>query len=192
MNPKHELKCIEMAGLAERFLPLTDFGFRKSEVLTERDAIVIYDSGKCRIKLSWEGWDMYTGDTVMIYYGRSHAISDRSTMIWNGEECYCWNHPYKFLDFLDGLTPLEASKNTFPRFVDELSKSGTSNKYSTQCEGQLSMNAAVWQQYGQRLFDLFDLLQPDLWNQYSDFLVKYYSLKGSGIIPINPPLYKVC
>ena len=192
MNSKHELKCKEMIELAERFLPLSEFGFQTSEVLTEPDARVIYDSEKCRIKLFWERWDMYVGDTIIVDYGRLHALSDNSIMTWNGEEYYCWHHPYKFLDFLDGLPPLEASQNAFPRFISELSKLGLENKYSTQYEKQLSMNAAIWQHYGQRLFDLFDLRQPDLWNQYTDFLLQYYQLKGSGVIPINPPLYKVC
>src|SRR5210317_121476 len=34
----------------------------------------------------------------------------------------------------------------------------------------------IWEHYGQSLFDLFDLRQPELWKEYRVFLKEYYQL----------------
>jgi hypothetical protein len=197
MNPKHELKCKEMTELAERFLPLSEFGFQKSEVLTEPYARIIYDSEKCRIQLLWEGWDMYTGDTVSIYFGRLHAPSDKFTMIWNDEEYHCWHDVKQVVDFLDGLSPQDSIDQLYkhgkaPRVMEEFDKSDIGQSLAfKQPERNVRRHAKVLEYFKERLIDVFDLRRPDLWEDYVDFLRKYYRLKSTGPIPINPPLYKV-
>jgi hypothetical protein len=53
------------------------------------------------------------------------------------------------------------------------------------------MHKAIWQYYGKRLFELFDLRQPDLWQEYREFLKEVYDIKGRNPA-IKPPMDKVC
>ena len=191
-NEKNELKCNEMAVLADSFLRLDLWHFHESARLTVPHPIVIYDSEWCRVKLLWEGWDMYTGDTVIVYYGRSNAVNDKFTMLWNGEECYCWHHINEPLYFLDGMAPFDASKRKWPHFIEQFADSEIIKNIPSQPQRQLMMHAAIWNHYGSRIFELFDMRHSDTWEQYTDFLKKYYELKGTGPIPIIPPQYKVC
>jgi len=49
----------------------------------------------------------------------------------------------------------------------------------------------IWEHYGKRLFELFDLRQPNLWEQYRGFLKEFYDIKGR-ISFIKPAMDKVC
>jgi hypothetical protein len=60
-----------------------------------------------------------------------------------------------------------------------------------QPEWLAQMNTVVWQHYGKRFFNLFDLRQPQLWEQYRKFLKEMYDIKGRSP-NIKPPLDKVC
>ncbi len=197
-NEKYELKCNEMIEIAEQFLPLNSWDFRQSDRLVAPHPIVIYDSEWCRLKLLWEGWDMYAGDTVMVYYGRLHAVSDKFTMKWKGEECYCWHDIKMVINVLDGLSPKEAFEQLYvhgqwPRVMEEFKESEVGKSLvDKQPEWLIRMHAVAWEHYGQRFLEMFDLRRPDLWEKYVDFLKKYHRLVNKGPIPIDPPLYKAC
>lgn len=55
----------------------------------------------------------------------------------------------------------------------------------------LAQHSLIWQQYGQRLFNLFDLCQPELWQQYRQFLKEVYDIQGRDD-DIEPAIDKVC
>jgi len=81
------------------------------------------------------------------------------------------------LRFLDGLTSHEAVAqvkihNQLPRVIREFSESNTSIKLLDEYPPKyaIASESMVWQHYGQRLFDLFDLRQPEIWKKYQEFL----------------------
>lgn len=193
-----------MDSLAQEFLPLKKWGFRESARRGSWPKVVslwpgvIYDSEWCRVLLLWEGWEMYTGNSIRILYGRLHASDDRATMIWNGEECYCWHGLGGIAaayDFLDGLSPQEsASRKDFSRIIGQLRQSDLWQGLAGQRrdpELAVRMGAAVWEHYGLRLFELFDLRRPDLWEQYRQFVREVYDIKGRSP-NIKPSPDKVC
>jgi hypothetical protein len=182
----------EMARLAESFLPLALWNFKKS-FESNASGDLIYDSEWCRLNLVWGGWDYGEGNTISIYYGRLHAPNNQATMMWNGEECHCWHRVEHALHFLDHRTPDEAAKQNYshpitkPFYSDEFRQ----KFYRRQPEWLVHMHAAIWRQYGTRLFELFDLRQPNLWEQYCKFLRAFYDIKGRSRA-IKPSPDKVC
>lgn len=162
---------------------------------------IIYQSDQCKIRVKWEQDRPYESPSISINYGRLHAPVDQHYMLWNGEDCYCWHEIGMVLNFLDGLS-LSSTSNSNSMVPREMSVFFEKNKnlaYQNQYEYVAKQNAHIWSIYGQRLFNLFDLRHPDLWNDYRDFLKKFYSfldernkLKGIPPSPVKPPLYQVC
>lgn len=182
----------EMLRLIQNFSNLETWGFKES-YRTVKDPELIYDAEWCRIALVWSGWDYGRGNTISIHYGRLHAPDENATMIWNGEECYAWHKLNPTLHFLDGYTPSEAVKLTHASTVtskyygdDYLEKF-----YRRQPEWLMTMHMEVWEHYGKRFFELFDLRRPDLWEGYRQFLKEFYDIEGRPSF-INPPEDKVC
>jgi hypothetical protein len=182
----------EMTQLAESFLNLTHWDFKES-FHSKNSGDLIYDSPQCRVNLVWGGWDATDGNTISIYYGRLHAPNEKRTMIWNGDECHCWHRVEHALHFLDGTTPVDAAKLNYshpiraPFYEEEFLQSFRRR----QPEWLVKMHAAIWDQYSKRLFELFDLRRPDLWEDYRQFLKEFYDIKGRSSF-IKPPLDQVC
>ena len=139
---------------------------------------------------------MRGGNTISIYYGRLHASNNDMTMAWNEEEeCHCWHREELALHFLDGCSPKDAAEsiNTH-RIIKEYRQSDIGQSLSgnrRQPEWLVQMHATTWTEYAPRLFEVFDLRRPELWDQYRDFLREVYDIKGR--LPfIQPPLDKVC
>lgn len=129
---------------------------------------------------------------MYIYYGRLHAPNEDTRMLWNGEECYCWHELDNVLHFLDGRTPAETVQLRYAHPITDLFyEEELSQKYKTQPEWLAQMHVAIWQHYGQRLFDLFDLRQSDLWKQYQQFLKEVYDIAGRKP-RFGPSKDKVC
>jgi hypothetical protein len=189
-----------MEKLADSILPLKEFGFNTSArfVLATTNPTVVYDSEWCRIAFNWERWEVYRGNSIDVTYGRLHAPDGSATMKWKGEECYCWSSKMgvrPVLDFLDGLTPHESfNKKGLPRIIEETRQTDWFKNMAEKRRGPeltLRIEAKVWSHYGVRLFELFDLRRPDLWEQYRKFLKEYYDIKGRSPY-IKPPLDQVC
>ena len=182
----------EMKGIAQNIMAVDAWGFKESYSSTKPGKL-IYNSEWCRLSLVWEGWDYNGGNSIHIYYGRLHAPNEKATMNWNGEECHCWHDFDYALHFLDGRTPSEAAALNYshsltnPFYEEEFRK----KFYRRQPEWLAQMHITIWQHYGKRLFELFDLRRPDLWQQYRQFLKEVYDIEGR--IPIiKPSLDKVC
>jgi len=164
---------------------------------------IIYDSEFCRVKFVLESGDQYRGFsyTLSVYYSRQHAPNDNYLMLWNGEECHCWHQVYDALNFLDGLSPQEAVDqlqlhHQWPKAAEpfrELILSNSSEPYFHP-EQMAKMHAKIWDYYGQRLFEIFDLRQPKLWEQYVQYIKAYQKIKGIRIIPgySAPSIDKIC
>lgn len=192
--------CEQIAYLAQTYLSLDRWAFQESARLTElsnqKTPAVIYASPLCRIQIKFDEWvpaHQSVDYAIRIYYGRSHAPDHINTMIWNGEECWCWHLVSKELHFLDKKTPEYTVKNLHSH--DLLKKyretmQSRDLRYK-QVEWEIRKHAFIWEHYAPRLFELFDLRRPDLWEQYREFLKQVYDIKGRSP-NIKPPLDKVC
>jgi hypothetical protein len=182
----------EMVRIADNLLNLKSYGFELS-YQDEKSSKLVFQSEWCKISLTWEGWDYGVGNSMQILYGRLHASNDKNMMIWNGDECRCWHRVEYPLHFLDKQTPVDVARlrlshpTTDPFYEAEI----TEKFYRRQPEWLAEMHSAVWQQYGQQLFELFDLRRPDLWQQYQQFLKEVYDITGRKPRP-GPPMDKVC
>ena len=195
-HSQYENQCQKMIQVAETFLPLEQWGFQYSKRLVKLYSDVIYNSEWCRVKFMWLGTDLYGGDTIAIFYGRLHALDDEKIMTWNGEKCYCWHSVENSLNFLDGMSPQEAveAKRKWPRVMEQFQQSELGKSLTgvrRQPEWLIRMHAAVWEYYGNRLFELFDLRHPELWDEYTQFTKEFYVIKG--LSPnISPPQNQIC
>ena len=182
----------EMLRIVNDFSKIETWKFEES-FRSEKGNELIYDSEWCRISLTWGGWDQAGGNSMHIHYGRLHAPNENITMNWQGEECRCWHELDYVLHFLDGRTPAEAADlDVSHPTTDAFYKSEITQKFQRRHpEWMAEMHLTIWQQYGQRLFDLFDLRQPELWKQYQAFLKEVYDIQGRDS-DIKPPMDKVC
>jgi hypothetical protein len=193
--------CLEIERLTQEFLDLKRWGFRESFCSTtpKQYSTIIYDSEWCRIRVSWEIWDYLTGNSMHVDYGRLHASNTEGTIIYHGEKCHCWHGLTSdhILDFLDGLSPREAVENMktqWPRIMERFYQTDVYRSLEgkrREPELTMRMHAFVWEKYGQRLFELFDLQRSDLWEKYRQFLKEYSDLKGRNP-DIKPSRDKVC
>jgi hypothetical protein len=178
-------KQYELITLVEKCFDFQRWGFEKSYL--SRPSIsfpfVIYDSKWCRVKFEHYGSD-YPGQPwqeMHIYYGRLHAENEESLMIWNDEICWCWHSIHEYaLNFLDGFSPEEAVEKKYqPQVMDEFRNSDI-GKVVHGPEWVARMHLTVWEHYGHRLFELFDLRRPDTWEHYRSFLRKVKEIEGEN------------
>jgi hypothetical protein len=116
---------------------------------------------------------------IYFFYGRLHAPDTETVMLWNGKECHCWhNHLFLYvvLGFLDGLSPKELTTKEFAyqpdvmtNFERDASADWSKHEYFAR------EHNTIWNHYGQRLFDVFDVRKPALWNQFTDYYQSFRS-----------------
>lgn len=182
----------EMLKVVNNFSKIKTWGFVES-FRSKSGKELIYNSEWCRVNLVWGGWDALGGNSISVYYGRLHAPNEAATMYWEGEDCHAWHDLTPVLYFLDGLSPTIAvaarysHQSTDKYFEEEFRKT----YHRRQSEWLMEMHMDVWDYYGVRFFELFDLRRPETWKQYQDFLREYYDIKGRRK-SIIPPLDKVC
>lgn len=189
----HNEKYSELTELLEKYLDFDRWGFSQSYISPKYYPTIIYDSEFCRIKFSLRSGDRYGPDELSVYYGRLHAKSNDSFLIFNGEKCWCWHWDYYFLPFLDGVSPQEKAKSYAPSPVlEQYRKSELAQQLSSGPAWGIGIQAAIWNHYGQRLFDLFDLRKPELWELYNDFIRELYTIKKKISSIGYPPQDKIC
>ena len=181
-----------LQGLIKRILEPEKWGFLESyrHVEAKTFSFVIYDSPWCRVNISQTPRDMWEESRLDISYGRLHAANEEATIIWNDQKCRAWHQVYWVLEFLDGLTPQEATQQRHvqdqrPQIIEPFRK--RISKEGNLAEIMLEMHAAIWRHYGVRFFELFDLRRPDLWEGYRKFLKEYYDIKGRSPRIDSPP-----
>ena len=190
----------DIAYLAKTYLSLEKWGFqehwRLNELSDSKSPSIIYDSQWCRIKISFNEWHpphQFQEYSIDIYYGRLCAPNDKNIIVWDNEECYCWHGLAKALHFLDGHTSEHTAKNLFSHdLIKEYSKLGSFESLAYKLpEWEFRKHAFIWREYAPRLFELFDMRRPDLWEQYRKFLKEVYDIKGRNP-NIKPFLDHVC
>ncbi|MCI0551446.1 MAG: hypothetical protein L0287_10850 [Anaerolineae bacterium] len=204
-SPEKQARLQMLIDLVVRFMPLEKWGFKQSvhffseyrpDVLFPSGKgaypTVIYDSEHSRVKFLLDR-ERY-GDELIVYYGRLHAPNDKGLINWNGEDCYCW-HSHNIdlaLKFLDGISPKEVAKKRWepPRGSQEFVKLSLERTIG-QPESMARRHAVIWEYYGHRLFNLFDLHRSDLWTQYARFVKEYYDLFGRAP-NVTPSFDKIC
>lgn len=182
----------EILRLAHSFSALDSWGFKES-YRSVKNPQLIYDSEWCRIALVWGGWDYGSGNSISIHYGRLHAPNESATMIWSGEECHAWHKLRLPLLFLDGDSPDKAArmKASAPLTSKYYEEKYLQKFYRRQPEWLVTMHMEIWEHYGKKFFELFDLRRPDLWEHYCQFLKEFYDIEGRSSF-IKPPMDKVC
>jgi hypothetical protein len=128
-------------------------------------------------------------DVLSIQYGRLHAADKEDTILWKRELHHCWHHVSLALCFLDGMSTEDAAKILWNHPI--MTKYKESNAGS-QATIEAGMHAIIWERYGQRLFQLFDLRRPDLWDNYSIFIKQVYEIKGFKHYGYGVPREKIC
>ena len=132
--------------------------------------IVIYDSQQCRVRFEYYKPDFggvyHENREVQILYGRLHTKSESPSVAVLKEDkvvSYHWHSIYYYiLKFLDGMAPEDAmytTKDHFP-ILQEFKELST-----------IKLHNKIWEYYGNRFFDLFDVRNPELWKKY----VIYYN-----------------
>jgi hypothetical protein len=189
----------EFPGLVKLLETRIDFkkwGFRQTfyGIAQEFAPSVIYDSQSCRVRFVWQIADHLDGPTLNIMYGRLHAPNHQRFMFWNGSYCHCWhNHLVdNVLSFLDGFSPQEAVEKNFEvSYFNQFAQQNKGHQWS-HIEWTIRLHSSIWEHYGDRLFDLFDLHRPDLWEQYMFFVAEFYRLKPPAHNPSAPPPESIC
>jgi hypothetical protein len=171
----------ELLGLINQNMDLERWGLIQtySRIIADAHPLVIYDSQWCRVMITYEAADYgdYRERTASVWYGRLHATNDGGYINLNGKNAKCWHGLYYYiLNFLDGLSPEEVvdGKGHDPQVIHEFERSGLSwalpdeNRIARALK-ELRLHNKMWEYYGQRLFDVFDLRNPALWEKYIQF-----------------------
>ncbi len=189
-----------LAALLEENLNLQSSGFIQSftNFTKKSGQLVVYDSKWCRVRFSFSRQRLPKYDELSIYYGRLHALNEEPFMEWNGEKCHCWHDIWDALRYLDGLSPSDAIQQSkvlkqLPTVAEDFwnSDEGKALRELYPPKYGIVLHSKLWNHYGHRLFELFDLRRPDLWDGYKKFLTEYYRLLGKKVI-YGPPSENVC
>ena len=184
----------------EKFLRPNDHGFELIHVGAVPNSLpsILYQSKQCKLRIQSLRDRPHEEIEIYIYYGRLHAPLDKDVIEWNNDKCYCW-HSLEFgqaLNFLDGMPPIDLVKGDYvtPRAVKEFFESNKEAKWWSRPKFFSKKHAFLWKYYGQRLFNLFDLNYPDLWDDYKNFLKDYYKQYNEKFSArsYDPPRYNVC
>jgi hypothetical protein len=151
-----------------------------SGTLNGFSSAIIFQSESCKIRF-WTFRDRpYDPLEIYFTYGKLYAPNEKHVMTWNGRQCHCWHGHlfiYVVLNYLDGLSPQEVAAKEFPYFPDVLARFEKEALDSwSRHEWEARRHNVIWNHYGQRLFDLFDLRMPELWEHYVDFYQEFCSL----------------
>lgn len=205
--PEESARLESLIKRIEGRIPLKEFGFDRRTTLIARFnphiifpprewrfPTVIYDSSLCRVSFVLQ--KNQTQDELSVAYGRSHAPDDEVVLLQNVAPCRCWHWDIHrvALKFLDGLSPREAVLNMYepPLLLKEFMKVDRP-KTREQVESVIYIHEAIWRNYGERLFPLFDIKNTRQWEQYTAFVKEYFDLyrhgKPSGK---TPPEEDIC
>jgi hypothetical protein len=181
-------------------LKLQQWNFQKSFAnFNDRSSLVIiYDSSYCRLSFRFSRQRSPEWDELTIQYGRLHAPDQEPFMIWEGQKCRCWHNVIDPLRFLDGLSPSESveqakTRKQLPDAIRAFRDSEQGKKLLAEYppKSAIVMHSKLWERYGHRLFELFDLRKPQLWMQYQQFIKEYHRLIGTKV-SYGPPPENIC
>ena len=179
LNEKKVLWMQETIDLVNRLLPLDDWHFKETARFFGNDIhpTLIYDSESCRIRISFTATDRRMDQGIILDYGKLDVPDHATILVGNAPiENYhlLWHSADYALYFLDGLSPREAKTAKIPRFVTEFRQSALAKTLDYQPEKDLVFHATMWEYYEQRLFDIFDDRDVDIWKHYCAFIREYW------------------
>jgi hypothetical protein len=177
----------------EKNLPIEKWGFIKT-FQSEKGNMVIYDSEFCRVKFLVGASDYYPMFDTKIYYGRLHALDNEDYIHWNSEKCICWhwNIIGLAIPFIKKILPQELAENTaeiWESLVKPLNVDYPSFDY---IEYPLRLHAKIWEFYGKALFSIFDLRNPELWEEYSKYSNEYNEVRRKKWDLLPDAIEKIC
>jgi hypothetical protein len=180
-----------------RHLDFQRWGFNTSFTdFKKSDPYAVFDSPWCRVSFRLEEDRSPQSTALFVLYGRMHAIPAEELIVWNGQKCYCWHQILEALAFLDGLSPQEAvdtifNKRCYPPVAETYRQSeiGQKNLAESLPQFTVGLHGFLWQHYGKRLFEIFDLRRPDLWERYSRYVREFFRIR-----PLlgDPPTDHIC
>jgi len=172
----------DLATLVSEKLEMERWGFKESYRFDKypKGPFLIYDNSLCRVKIEY-GIERYRWeDGLRILYGRKIAPNNEEIIEWNGEKCWCWHaRDINPICFLDGYTPQEAINLHWPMpvtFDYENSDQGKKLYKANIPQYRINECSLIWQAYAPRLFELFDINNPTLWENYYQFNKEYWRL----------------
>lgn len=178
----------ELINLLESIMDFERWGFNQSYIHISHKIFpeLIYDSEWCRVKFSFEHSGErypYPDTRLKVRYSRLHAPDDDFFMTINGQKYWCWHGTDLILRFLDNMTPTEAAQEwdnylRWPPMVRQFIKSDFAQKLSHP-EWEIRIESTIWDHYGQRLFEVFDLRELALWARYVKFTKEFHKLINS-------------
>ncbi len=198
---------IELIPIIEDVLDTKSRGFKLSHTILKEYHSgffmrrIIYDSEWCRIR--FDAYQRRSSPPDMhdlnICYGRLHAPNEDHLITWQGETCRCWHSiGSTHLFFLEELSPSDTHPN-LAVFDEARSRMEKESRFWLGDFSPIGWESIIWEHYGIKLFELFDVRRPDLWNRYKKFLEEYYKFRdelfrSKGFSPSvdDPPLWKVC
>lgn len=189
--PKNELQ--EYLGILAKHINFENWGFQQSYIEPGKYPTLIYDSEWCRVKFRFEGsGEQHDHRTYLsVFYGRLHAPSNDYFMLVDKEEHWCWHDDRLVLNFVDGLSPEESIEQKHnPRVVDQFRKSDLATDLHNLSPAEWSVGrvAHIWKEYDKKLFEVFDLRNPDLWERFKAFVNEMYAIEqpnSYGLPPYN-------
>lgn len=160
--------------------------------------VTIYNSTYCRVGFTLSRQQFPQHDELSIEYGRLHARNDDPFMEWQGKKCRSWHKITEPIRYLDGLSPVNAMQQAkihkqSPRAIEKFRHSDYGQKLLDEYPPKyvLTLHSILFEFYGQRLFELFDLRRPELWGKYTQFIKEYYGLMGLKA-SYGPPYEDIC
>jgi len=159
---------------------------------------LIYDSDRCRFLFNLSNIGRVPQeDELYVRYGRLHAPNDEGEMTWRGEKCRCWHTPIlEVLPFLEGWSVdevfrhrTEGAEYPRPAFLADYRRSEEGRQLWRiyPPAAVIREESLIWDHYGDRLFDLFDLRRPELWEDYRRFVHDYWA-EHDCLFPPRPIL----
>lgn len=167
------IDCIEKDLAPEKW------GFNKMLRLPNDDQgfAVIYNSEHCRVKFLLHCSDYGPVFASSIYYGRLHASDNEPYINWNGEKCRCWHSGSDILTltipFFEAMSPSEIAMANADFWQAREKTFDVEHPSSDYIEYPLKLHSKIWERYGSKLFNLFDLRSDKLWEEYSKFSDEY-------------------
>jgi len=181
-------KLSPFLALLEQHLDFKKWGFEMSYISPADEPVIIFDSQWCRVKFQLEKEiDRHeTTEILSVSYGRLHAPNIGYLMDWSGEDHWCWHGRPRIMDllhFLDGKSPEYLVEKNIYQLMGEIkymqSPEAKKAEGMSFVEKRVIREAALWSYYGENLFRLFDLNNPEQWEKCTLFLKEYYSIENS-------------
>ena len=170
----------EFLDLLERYLQFERWGFSPTRVDPKR-LVIIYDSHRCRVRFS-PNFEREPGEGSMYSdFGRSHAPDEEMFMEWQGDRCYAWHNiaEPQFCWFLEGCSVQEAGdrrRKGTERPALAAFRASDLGKRLHGMESSIAFQGFLWDYYGDGLFSLFDLRQPERWEALRRYLREYFEV----------------